>query len=80
MNLFPTPWQVNAELGLKPISASTMIHLKQVEFNKCKIKSRGDMFARCGVCNSKKSLCDSHPADLTNYIIFDKAYKTHLAE
>jgi hypothetical protein len=80
VNSFPPPCQVNAELELKPILASTMTYLSQVEFSECKIKSRGDMFARCSVCDSKRSLHDSHPVGSTNYTIFDKAYKTHLAE
>jgi hypothetical protein len=80
VNSFPPPCQVNVELGLKPISASTMTHLRQVEFNECKIKSRGDMFARCGVCDSKRSLRDLHPVGSNNYSIFDKAYKKHLTE
>ena len=80
MNSFPPSYQINAELGLKPISASMMTHLRQVEFSKCKIKSRGDMFARCGVCDNKRSLRNLHPVGSTNYTIFKKAYKMHLAE
>jgi hypothetical protein len=38
------------------------------------------MFACCGICNNKRSLRDSHPVGSTNYTIFKKAYKTHLAE
>jgi hypothetical protein len=57
-----------------------MTHLSQVEFSECKIKSRDDMFVCCGVYNNKRSLHDSHPVGLNKYNIFDKAYKTHLAE
>jgi hypothetical protein len=38
------------------------------------------MFARCGVCDNKRSLCDSHLEGLINYTLFDKDYKMHLAE
>jgi hypothetical protein len=38
------------------------------------------MFARCGVCDNKQQLIDSHPVGSTNYALFDKAYKVHLAE
>jgi hypothetical protein len=72
--------QVNFALGLKPVSASTMTHLRQAEFSECRIKPRGDMFARCQVCNNKRQLRDSHPVGSTNYALFDKAYKVHLAE
>jgi hypothetical protein len=38
------------------------------------------MFADCGICDNKRSLCDSHPVGSTNYTIFDRAYKKHLAK
>jgi hypothetical protein len=38
------------------------------------------MFARCGVCDNKRQLRDSHLVGSTNYVIFDKAYKMHLAQ
>jgi hypothetical protein len=72
--------QVNFTLGLKPVFASTMTHLRQVEYTKCKIKPRGDMFAHFGVCDNKRQLNDSHPVGSMNYTLFDKAYKVHLAE
>jgi hypothetical protein len=36
------------------------------------------MFARCRVCDNKRLLCDLHVVGLTNYTIFNKAYKMHL--
>jgi hypothetical protein len=57
-----------------------MTHLRQAEFSECKINPRGDMFAQCGICNNKRQLRDSHPVGSTNYAIFNKAYKMHLAQ
>jgi hypothetical protein len=71
---------VNFALRLKHVSASMMMHLRQAEFSECRIKPKGDMFARCGVCNNKWQLIDSHPVGSTNYASFDKAYKVHLVE
>jgi hypothetical protein len=72
--------EVNFALRLKPVSTSTMMNLRQAEFSECRIKPRGDMFARCGVCDNKRKLIDSHLVRSTNYALFDKAYKVHLAE
>jgi hypothetical protein len=38
------------------------------------------MFACYGVCDNKRQLRDSHLVGSTNYALFDKAYKVHLAE
>jgi hypothetical protein len=72
--------QVNFALRLKPVSTSTMTHLRQAEFSECRIKPRGDMFARCRMCDNKRQFRDSHHVGSTNYALFDKAYKVHLAE
>jgi hypothetical protein len=72
--------QVNFALGLKPVSALMMTHLRQAEFSECRIKPRGNMFAHCGMCDNKWQLKDSHPVGSTNYALFDKAYKVHLAK
>jgi hypothetical protein len=47
---------VNAQLGLKKVSASGLSRIQNESFTEYSPKSRGDNFARCGQCDRLKKL------------------------
>jgi hypothetical protein len=47
---------VNAQLGLKKVSASELSRIRNESFVEYSPKSRGDNFARCGQCDRLKKL------------------------